>query len=106
MANNQRQTERVNLNLPIQISFGSQITLQGQLRDISSKSAFIKIKASIFMQPNDELNFEIQPSANGPDGCIQGAARISRIAVGEGIAIYFVKMEEESSRLLQQLVQK
>jgi len=104
MSFNQRQSNRVNVSFPIQISFGSQITLQGYLKDLSLKSAFIHLKNSIYMQLNDELNFHIESPHVDPPANIQGTARISRIAGGEGIAIYFVKMDEQSSKHLEQLV--
>ncbi len=103
--NNKRQDPRYTSSFPIQIIIGTQITLQGQLRDLSLKSAFIKIKESIFMQPNDELNFIIRRSVENLEDCVQGQARISRIAVGEGIAIYFTKMDEDSTNRLKQMVE-
>jgi hypothetical protein len=57
------------------------------------------------MQPNDELNFIIRRSVENLEDCVQGQARISRIAVGEGIAIYFTKMDEDSTNRLKQMVE-
>ncbi len=102
--NNQRKTQRVGLSLPIQISFGSQITLTGQIKDLSLKSAFIVIKSSIYMQLNDEISFAIQYPSDSPAENVQGSARISRLAIGEGIAIYFTKLDEGSSDRLRKLV--
>ena len=104
MANNQRITQRFNLSLPIQLIFGSQITLAGQIKDLSLKSAFITVKSSIHMATNDELEFAIPNLPADPKAVIQGSARISRVAAGEGIAIYFTKMDEKSTNLLQQLI--
>lgn len=104
MLNNQRQFNRISSSLPVQISVGSQITLQGQLRDLSPKSAFIRLKSSIYMKLNDELSFQIKRSLEDMEACVQGMARISRIAAGEGIAIYFVKMDENSTLRLKELV--
>jgi hypothetical protein len=104
-SNNKRQDPRYTFSYPIQIIIGTQITLQGQLRDLSLKSAFIKIKESIFMQPNDELNFVIRRSVENIEDCVHGQARISRIAVGEGIAIYFTKMDDDSTDRLKQMVE-
>ena len=103
-SNNKRQTPRFAFNFPIQLSFGSQITLTGQLKDLSLKSAFVKIKSSIYMQPNDELSFTIQRSLNSVEEFIHGLARISRIAKGEGIAIYFTKMDDNSTTRLKELL--
>ena len=102
--NNQRKTQRVGLSLPIQISFGSQITMTGQLKDLSLKSAFVVIKSSIYMQLNDEINFAIQYPSDKPEEHVQGLARISRLAAGEGIAIYFTQLNEGSSDRLRKLV--
>ena len=104
MFKNQRQENRVEMNLPIQLSFGSQITLQGRLKDISLKGAFVKIRDSVYMQENDELNFAIQRSSDNTEDAVHGSARISRIAKGEGIAIYFTKMDEASSTRLKKWV--
>lgn len=100
----QRQAQRVLLSLPVEISFGSQITLQGQLKDISLKSAFIKVKSSIYMQPNDELSFAIKKTPESPEGYVHGMACIARVEPGEGIAIYFTKMDESSTTHLKELL--
>ena len=104
MVNNHRTTQRYNFSLPVNLSFGTQITLQGQIRNLSLKSAFINVKSSVHMALNDELTFHIGNSADNPEDHIQGSARISRLAVGEGIAIYFTAMDETSSSRLQELI--
>lgn len=104
MPQNQRNIQRVSVTLPIQLIFGTQITLKGQVKDLSLKSAFVIVKASIYMAPNDELSFIIESLPDNPDGRIQGLARISRIAPGEGIAIYFTKIDDASTICLQKLV--
>ena len=101
---NQRQSQRVALSLPVQIKIDSQITLQGQLKDLSSKSAFIKIKGSTYMQTNDEVGFAIQRSLENAEEHVQGLARIVRIEAGEGITIYFTKMDETSTNRLKDLM--
>ncbi len=103
-SSNKRQNQRSQANFPIQLMVGTQITLQGQLRDLSSKSAFIQLKESIYMQPNDEIDFIIWCSIDNMDECVQGRARISRISAGEGIAIYFTKMDDDSVNRLKTLV--
>ena len=104
MPKNHRETQRFNLSIPIHLIFGSQITLLGQIKDLSLKSAFINIKSSIHMALNDELKFNIGNLPGNLDSCIQGSARISRVAVGEGIAIYFTKMDDTSAGRLQRLI--
>ncbi len=101
---NQRETQRAALSFPIQISLGTQITLQGQLKDLSLKSAFVKIKTNIYLQNNDEISFAIQCASTNPEESVQGLARISRIAAGEGIAIYFTQMDPGSSNRLKGLL--
>ena len=100
MSKNQRENQRFAVSFPIQLKFGSQITLQGEVKDISAKSAFVKIKGSVHMQTHDELEFEIKRSLDA----VKGWARISRVAAGEGIVIYFTKMDEGSARRLKEWV--
>lgn len=102
--NNQRRDSRVSSELPASISIGSQLTLQGQLKDLSLKSAFIRIKHSVYVQLNDEIGFAIQASLGKVEDVIEGKARISRIAGGEGLAIYFTQMEEVSLKRLKELL--
>ncbi len=102
MFKNQREEQRISVNLAIKISFGTQIVLEGKLKDISLKSAFLVLKGSVHMSPHDEVAFAI--ASENPSGVIEGTARISRVSVGEGIAIYFTKMDDASTKRLQQLI--
>ena len=102
--NEQRQESRVGLEFPVQISVGSQFTLHGTLKDISPKSAFITMKSSVYLQNNDEVGFLIRLSPDSDTDTIEGMARISRIAVGEGMAIYFTKMDDGSTGRLRGLL--
>ena len=104
MLNNRRQNSRVNSSLPIDIQVDSQITIKGQIRDISDKSAFVILKSGIFLQLNDEFVFLIKITTDNLDKSVTGKARISRIEKGEGIAIYFTQMDDESSLRLRQLL--
>jgi hypothetical protein len=101
--NDQRKDSRVDLDLPAQISIGSQLTLQGKLKDLSLKSAFVVMKNSVYLKTNDEVGFAIQVSPGNPADVIEGLARVSRIAVGEGLAIYFTKMDGPSEARLREL---
>ncbi len=101
--NEQRHEKRVNHEIPVQISIGTQLTLQGKLKDITSKSAFIIIKASVYLKLNDEIGFAILcPGKAG--NVIEGQARISRIAGGEGFAFYFTKMSPSSEAHLKTIL--
>ncbi len=104
MFENQRNTQRVALSVPIYLIFGTQITIQGQLKDLSLKGAFITVKSSVHMATNDEFEFNIKGLPGNAEACIHGTATISRIAPGEGIAVYFTKMDASSSTLLQRLL--
>lgn len=104
--NEQRQESRVDLQLPVELSVGSQLTLHGVLKDISLKSAFITMKSSVYLQTNDEVGFSIQLAPDKDDTRLEGLARISRIAVGEGMAIYFTKMDEKSTGRLKGLLKQ
>ncbi|MBF0486108.1 MAG: PilZ domain-containing protein [Candidatus Omnitrophica bacterium] len=101
----QRKELRISSNFAASISIGSQLTVQGQLKDLSFKSAFIKIKNSIFLQSNDEVGLVIQCSSTNADDVIESVARVSRIVVGEGIAVYFTKMNDISAARLRKLLQ-
>ena len=101
----QREEQRISSELPARISIGSQLTLQGQLKDLSLKSAFIRIKSSIFLTVNDEVGFAIQASSNNAEDLVQGLARVSRIVPGEGIAIYFTKMDDAAATRLKEIFQ-
>ena len=93
---NQRQSPRLEKSFPVTLQFGIQIILQGVLKDISLKSAFVKIKESVYLEPNDELIFTIQPANGISEEVVQGSARISRIVKGEGIAIFFTRLDQVS----------
>ena len=105
-SNNLRRDSRVTAELPARISIGSQLTLNGLLKDLSLKSAFIRVKNSVYVQLNDEVGFEIQCSINDPQDVVVGMARISRIAGGEGLAIYFTKMDGASLDRLKVLLKE
>jgi hypothetical protein len=105
-SNEQRVQPRLAAELPAMISIGSQLTVKGQLRDISLSSAFIKIKNNIYLQINDEITITIQCASDDADAQILTKARISRIVPGEGFAIYFSKMDDNSTKLLKKLLQK
>jgi hypothetical protein len=100
---NQRRYQRVANTFPILISIGTQVTLQGHLRDLSSRSAFVAIKDSIYLQTNDEINFSIRPDPENSDEWVEGTARISRIAKGEGFAIYFTELDDKSTGRLKEM---
>jgi hypothetical protein len=100
----QRKEMRVGLELPALINIGSQISLQGKLKDLSFKSAFIVMQSNVYLKTNDEVGFVIQCSSSSETDLIQGMARVSRIAVGEGMAIYFTEMDEDSLARLKGLL--
>jgi hypothetical protein len=104
--NDLRQELRIELELPVQLSVGSQLTLQGKLKDISLKSAFITMKSSVYLQVNDEIGFMIHLTPGSDDKVIEGMARVSRIAVGEGMAIYFTTMSDPSMGRLRGLLRQ
>ena len=106
MVSNQRQNNRIPSNLPIHLSVGSQLTFQGYLKDISLISAFVRVQNRVYLEPHEELKFSIKRHSGQEDQSIEGRARISRIADGEGIAIYFTQMDQASTERLRQLVTK
>ena len=102
--NEQRKESRVTLDLPAQIRIGSQLSLRGTLKNLSLKSAFITLRNSVYLQLHDEVGFSIQPSLLGAAEPIEGLGRISRIAAGEGLAIYFTRMDQHSTGRLRDLL--
>lgn len=98
--NNRRQSNRIKSSLPIDLQIDQQITITGQLKDISERSAFIVMKSSVYMQVNDEFKFQI----NNMDQVVTGTARISRIAPGEGIVVFFTHMDQSKSSSLSELL--
>ncbi len=104
--NDQRGQPRVNVELPATISVGSQLTVKGQLKDISLNSAFITIKHNIYLNINDEIGITIQCSPDDDNEVIHGLARISRMVPGEGVAVYFTKIDEDSLKYIKKLLQK
>lgn len=102
--NDQRGQPRVNVEFPATVSVGSQLTVKGQLKDLSLNSAFIKIKNSIFLNINDEIGITIQCSDDEKD-TIQGLARISRMVPGEGFVVYFTKIDDNSLKCIKKILQ-
>ena len=104
--NDQRSQPRVSVELPATITVGSQITVKGQLKDLSLNSAFIRIKNSLYLNINDEIGITIQCSPDDENEVIQGLARISRMVPGEGFVVYFIKIDEDSIKYIKKLLQK
>src|SRR5579863_2496459 len=102
-SNDQRGQPRLSVEFPATISVGSQLTVKGQLKDLSLNSAFIRIKNSIFLNINDEIGITIQCSQDDASVVIQGLARISRMVPGEGFVVYFTKMDDDSLKLIKKL---
>jgi len=105
-SNDQRGQPRATLDLPATISVGSQISVKGQLKDLSLNSAFIRIKHIIYLNVNDEIGITVECTSGDVNVLIQGLARISRIIPGEGFAVYFTKIDEESLKCIKKLLQK
>ena len=101
-----RGQQRVELEITVAISVGSQITIKGQLKDLSVNSAFITIKNNIYLNVNDEIGIAIQSSPDDASVLIQGSARISRIVPGEGFAVYFTKLDDDSLKCIKKLLLK
>ena len=102
----QRGQPRINVEFPATISIGSQLTVRGQLKDLSLSSAFVKIKNNIYLNINDEIGIAIQNSADDATILFQGLARISRIVPGEGFAVYFTKLDDDSTKAIKKLLPK
>ena len=105
-ANDQRGQPRVNVEYPVTISVGSQITVKGHLKDISLSSAFIRIKNSIFLNVNDEVGIAVQCSLDDDKEMIEGLARISRMVPGEGFVVYFTKIDDVSLKRIKKILPK
>jgi len=104
--NDQRGQPRVSAEFPTTVSVGTQLTVKGQLKDLSLNSAFIRIKNNIYLNINDEVGIAIQCSQDDPGILIQGLARISRIVPGEGFVVYFTKIDDDSLKQIKKILQK
>ena len=104
--NDQRGQPRVSVEFAVTVSVGSQLTVKGQLKDLSLNSAFIRIKNSIFLNINDEIGITIQCSQDDDAQTIQGMARISRMVPGEGFVVYFTKIDDNSLKLIKKILPK
>lgn len=103
MITNKRQNQRTSVNLPIQLNVGTQVSFQGYVKDLSLMSAFVKTSNKVYLKAHEELSFSIK-RGNSDENSINGQARVSRIAEGEGIAIYFTQMDQASTDQLRQLI--
>ena len=106
MLDNRRQNNRIASSLFVDLKVDSQITVHGNLKDFSDRSAFVRLPESVFIQLNDEFEFSIKSSADSKDGSVSGKARVSRIEKGEGIAIYFTQLIGDSQLRLKKLLKK
>ncbi len=102
----QRSQPRISLELPATITVGSQITIKGQIKDLSMNSAFIRLKNVIYLRVNDEIGISIQCSIDDTEVLIEGSACVSRIVPGEGFAVYFTQLNEDSLRYIKKILQK
>ncbi len=102
--NERREHNRYSLNLPIQISLGTQIVLDKMIRDISTKSAFVLMEGSVFINRFDEIDFKIEVERDGIAFNIEGKAQVLRIDAPDGIVISFKKLEGEALSQLEKLV--
>src|SRR5262245_12415377 len=101
---NRRQEKRVASNLPIEIKLDEQVTVMGTLKDLSPRSSFVQMRESAFMKLHDELQFFIKRAGNDLSKGIAGRGRITRIAEGQGIAIYFTDLQKDSIAQLEQVL--
>jgi PilZ domain len=104
--NDQRGQPRVNVEFPATVSVGTQLTVKGQLKDLSMNSAFIRIKNNLYLNINDEVGITIQCSSDDAGVQIQGLARISRMVPGEGFVVYFTKIDDNSLKNIKKVLQK
>jgi hypothetical protein len=104
--NDQRSQPRVSVEFPATVSVGSQLTVKGQLKDLSLASAFIRIKNNIYLNINDEVGITIQSAADEEGTQIQAMARISRMVPGEGFVVYFTQIDENSIKQIKKIMQK
>jgi hypothetical protein len=104
--NDQRSQPRASVEFSAIVSVGSQLSVKGQLKDLSLNSAFIRIKNNIYLNINDEVGITIQCPSDEEGAQIQGKARISRMVPGEGFVVYFTQIDENSLKLIKKVLQK
>ena len=105
MSSHQRQAERVTVaqQLSVQLNLAPQLTIHGELKDISYSGAFVKVANRIYFEPQAELRFSINPMGQ-PHNKIQGIGRIARISAKEGIGISFTNFDWDAPERLKQLI--
>ena len=101
---NRRKERRVNSSLPVELKIDEQVTVTGMLKNISPRSAFVQLRESVYMQMHDELQFFIKRAGNDASRTIRGRGRVTRIAAGEGIGIYFLDLEKSSVPQLEEIL--
>ena len=104
MSQERRQYQRINTNLPIELKVDAQITVQGQIKNLTEKGAFIQVKSGVHIQVHDEFEFGIKVSRDAEKASVTGKACVSRIDPGQGMAIYFVGLSEAAQKELQVLL--
>jgi len=63
-------------------------------------------KGSLYLRTNEEISLTIQFGPDPVQNLIEGMACISRIMEGEGLAVYFTKMDDVSTSRLRNLLQQ
>lgn len=100
-----RQESRINSSLSVLVSIGTQLTLKGNLRDLSMTSAFVNIKESVFIETGDDITLSFNQSNVEVDDFIKVSAKVSRLVKGEGFAVYFTKVTDSAKEEIQKLCQ-
>lgn len=99
----QRKEARVNTQSSVLISIGTQLSFQGQLRDLSMNSAFVVAKDSIFLEAGDAITLSFPMASANTEDPLKVFACVSRMVKGEGFAVYFTKMTDSVKEELQKL---
>ncbi len=99
-----RKEQRVAVTAKIKISIGTQLTVEGQIKDITLNSAFITMRNNIYLNSNDTISYEFEVTLDGKLCIFKGNAYVTRIVKGEGFVISFLKMDEASLNNLKKLL--
>lgn len=105
MMTHNRQSERVTVvHHSVHLSLAPQLTIFGELKDISLSGAFVRVKNRIYFENDTPIDFMIKRTKSSTYEWIEGSGIIARIAHKDGIGIRFTDFKHDSSSRLKRLI--
>lgn len=99
-----RKEQRVGIVAKIKISIGTQLTVEGQIKDITLTSVFVSMRNNIYLNSNDTIQYEFETTVEGKPYVFKGNAYVTRIVKGEGFVISFSGMDDVSLNNLKRVL--